>query len=137
MSAATIKRSDVLFAAQNLTKFCDDPGPVHWQGVMKVLRYFWQTKNLGVTYGEVTSRDVTMSAYVYSDHATCPDSRRPVSGRAVMLCLGASSWFSAEGNIVGVIRVGLCSAYESRECNKVTSIYHTYIKELHDSNYGG
>ena len=62
MSAATMEISGVSFAAQNLIKFCDDPGPVHWQAAMKALQYFWQTKNLGVTYGEVTSRDVVMSA---------------------------------------------------------------------------
>ena len=27
-------------------------------------------------------------------HATCPDTRRSVSGRAVVLCGGAISWFS-------------------------------------------
>ena len=48
MSAATMKISGVSFAAHNLIKFCDDPGPVHWQAAMKALRYFWQTKNLGV-----------------------------------------------------------------------------------------
>ena len=35
-----------------------------------------------------------MSAYVDSDHATCPDSRRSVSGGAVMLQGGRISWFS-------------------------------------------
>ena len=35
-----------------------------------------------------------MSAYVDSDHATCPDSRRSVSGGAVMLGGATISWFS-------------------------------------------
>ena len=35
-----------------------------------------------------------MSAYVDSDHATYPDSRRSVSGGAVMLGDGTRSWFS-------------------------------------------
>ena len=107
--------SDVSFAAQNLIKFCDDPGPVQRQVAIKALQYFWQTTNLGVTYSEVTSRDVIMSAYVNYDHATCPDNRRSVSGRAVMLCLGVISWFCTEVNSVGVIRVRVCSACGSRE----------------------
>ena len=35
-----------------------------------------------------------MSAYVDSEHATCPDSRRSVSGGAVILGGGTISWFS-------------------------------------------
>ena len=78
----------------NLAKFCDDPEPVHWKAAMKALRYFLRTKYLGITYGEVTSSGLTMSAYVDSDHATCPDSRRSVSGGEVMLGGGPISWFS-------------------------------------------
>ena len=63
MWAVTMTRSDLSFAAQNLVKFCDDPGPVHWKAAVKALRYFWQTKDLGLT----------MSAYVDSNNATCPD----------------------------------------------------------------
>ena len=39
MWAATT-RPDLSFAAHNLAKFCDDPGPVHWRTAMKTLRYF-------------------------------------------------------------------------------------------------
>ena len=61
---------------------------------MIALRYFWRTKDLGITHGGVTSRGLTMSAYVDSDHATCLDSRRSVSGGAVMLGGGTIRWFS-------------------------------------------
>ena len=94
MWAAIMTRPDISFAAHNLAKFCDDLGPVHWKAASKALRYFWRTKDLGITYGGVTSRGLTMSAYVDSDHVTCPDSRRSVSGGAVMLESGTISWFS-------------------------------------------
>ena len=84
MWSATMTRPDRLFAAHNLAKFCDDPRPVHWKAAMKALRYFLRTKDLGIINGGVTSRCLTMSACVDSDHATCPDSRRSVSGGAVM-----------------------------------------------------
>ena len=87
-------RPDISFVAHNLAKFCDDPGAVHWKAAMKVLRYFWRTKGLSITYGGVTSRGLTMSAYVDSDHATCQDSRRSVSCGAVILRGGAVSWLS-------------------------------------------
>ena len=94
MWPATMTRPDLSFAAHNLAKFCNDPGPVHWKAAMKALRYFWRTKDLCITYGGVASRGLTMSAYVDSDHATCPNSRRSVSGGAVMLGGGTISWFS-------------------------------------------
>ena len=85
MWAATMPGPDLSVAAHSLAKFCDDPGPVHWKAAIKALRYFWRAKDIGITYGGVTLRDLTMSAYVDSDHATCPDSRRSVSGEKVML----------------------------------------------------
>ena len=94
MWAATMTRPDISFAAHNLAKVCDDPEPVHWKAVMKALRYFWRTMDLGITYGGVTSTGLTMSEHVDSNHATCPDSRRTVSGGSVMLGGGAISWFS-------------------------------------------
>ena len=54
MWAVTMTRPDLSFAAQNLARFCDDPGPVHWKAAMKALRYFWRTKDLDITYGGVT-----------------------------------------------------------------------------------
>ena len=56
MWATTTTRPDLSFAAHNLAKFCHDPRPVHWKAAMKALRYFWRTKDLGFTYGGVTSK---------------------------------------------------------------------------------
>ena len=117
MWAATMTRPDLSLAAQNLVEFCDDPGPVHWKAAMKALRYFWQTKDLDITYGGVMSRGLTMSARVDSDHATRPDSRRSVSGGAVMLGGGYDNLVltRTEDNSVGVIRVGvLCGSCGNR-----------------------
>ena len=49
MWAATVTRPYISFAAHNLAKFCDDHGPVHWKAAMKALRYFWRTKELGIS----------------------------------------------------------------------------------------
>ena len=72
MWAVTMTRPDLSFAAQNLAKFCDDPGPVHWKVAIKALRCFWRTKDLDITYGGATSRGLAMSAYVDSNNVTCP-----------------------------------------------------------------
>ena len=103
MWAAIMIRPYFSFVAHNLAKFCDDPGPVHWEATMKALQYFWQTKDLGITQDGVMSRDPTMSTYVDSDHVTCLDSRRSVSGGAVMLSGGAISWFSRAHRVAALV----------------------------------
>ena len=60
--AATMTRPDVSFVAHYLAKFCNDPRAVHWKAAMKALRHFWRTKDLGITYGGVTSRGLKISA---------------------------------------------------------------------------
>ena len=96
MRAAIMTRPDDLLTsvAHNLAMFCDDLGLGHWKSALNALPYFWPTKDLGITYGGVTSGRVTMSAYVDSDHATCPASRHSISAGAVMLGGGAINWFS-------------------------------------------
>ena len=93
MWIATMTRPDLSYAAHNLAKFGDNPGPAHWKAATKALQYLKRTADLGVTYGGI-SADMKLSAWVDSDHATCPDTRRSVSGAAVMLGGGAISWFS-------------------------------------------
>ena len=61
---------------------------------MKALQYLKRTASLGVRYGGVTEDNMKLSAWVDADHAPCPDTRRSVSGGAVMLGGGAISRFS-------------------------------------------
>ena len=49
MWAATMTTPYLSFAAHKLAKFCDDHGPVHWKAAIKALRYFWRTKDLGIS----------------------------------------------------------------------------------------
>ena len=44
-------------------------------------------------YGGATEGATKLSAWVDADHATCLDTRRSVSGGAVMLSGGAITWF--------------------------------------------
>ncbi|CAN0295929.1 unnamed protein product, partial [Ascophyllum nodosum] len=87
-------RPDLAYTAHTLAKFGDNPGPEHWKGVMKALQYLKRTSSLGVTYGGATEDAKKLSAWVDADHATCPDTRRSVSGGSVMLGEGAISWLS-------------------------------------------
>ena len=93
MWVANMTRPDLVFTAHTLAKFGDNTGPEHWKAVMKAVQYLKRTASLGITYGGVTE-DMKLSAWVDADHASCPDTRRSVSGGVVMLGGGAVSWFS-------------------------------------------
>ena len=94
MWAATMTRPDISYAAHQLAKFNENPGPAHWKAVKKALQYLWRTKDMGITYGKEPGGNIKLSAWVDADYGTCPDTRRSVSGGAVMMGKGAISWFS-------------------------------------------
>ena len=94
MWVANMTRPDLAYTAHTLAKFGDNPGPERWKTVMKALQYLKRTASLGVRYGGATEDNMKLSAWVDADHAPCPDTRRSVSGGAVMLGGGAISRFS-------------------------------------------
>ena len=85
---------DLAYTAHTLVKLGDSPGPEHWKAVMKALQYLKRMASLGVTHGDATEDNMKLSAWVDADHASCPDTRRSVSGCALILGGGAISWFS-------------------------------------------
>ena len=85
MWVANMTRPDPAYTAHTLAKFGDNPGPEHWKAVMKALQYLKRTASLGVAYGGATEDNMKLLAWVHADHASCPDTRRSVSGGAVML----------------------------------------------------
>ena len=84
MWAATLTRPNVAYAAHQLQKFNDNPGPVHWK----------RTKDVGIAYGGTPGSCTKLSAWVDANFATCPDTRRSVSGGAVNLGGGVINEFS-------------------------------------------
>ena len=57
----------------------------HWRAVKRALQYLWRTKDVGITYGGTPVSCTKLSVWVDADFATCPGTRRSVSGGAVML----------------------------------------------------
>ena len=100
----------VAYAAHQLGKFNDNPGPVHWRAAERTLPYLWRTKYLRITYGGTPGSCAKLSASMDTDFATCPDTRRSVSGGAVMLGGGRDQLVleGAEGDRGRVIRIRVC-----------------------------
>ncbi|CAM9326373.1 unnamed protein product [Sphacelaria rigidula] len=84
MCIATMARPDLSFAAHNVAKFSDNPGPAHWKAVI-LMQYLKRTTDCGIVYGGTSRNDIKLSAWVDADHATCPKTRHSMSGAAFML----------------------------------------------------
>ena len=64
MWAVTMTRRDVAYAAHQLRKFNDNPGPVHWRAAKRALQYLWRTKDVGNTYGGTPGSCTELSVWV-------------------------------------------------------------------------
>ena len=62
--AANMTRPDVAYAAHQLEKLNDIPGPVHWRAAKRALQYLWCTKNVGITYGGTPGSCTKLSAWM-------------------------------------------------------------------------
>ena len=115
MWAATITRPDVAHAAYQLGKFNDNPGPAHWRTAKRALQYLLRSKGVGITYGGTPVSCTKLSAWVDTDFTTYPDTRRSVSGGAVVLGgeRDQSVLESAEGDCGRVIRIRVCGTGRS------------------------
>ncbi|XP_067121058.1 uncharacterized protein [Centruroides vittatus] len=82
---ANSTRPDLAFAASMLSRFCSNPGIVHWKMAKRVLRYIQATVNYGIHYEKC---DQKLCAYVDSDWAGDIDDRKSSSGNMIILANG-------------------------------------------------
>ena len=86
MYLATCTRPDLAECVSELSKFSQNPGAVHWEGVKRVLRYLSGTLGEGLLYKR--GAQVVVWGYSDSGHATCPDTSRG----ACWVCLCPCGW---------------------------------------------
>ena len=104
-----LTRPDISFAVNSLTRHAARPGKLHVKALLRVVRYLYDTKDLGVTYHR-EKHDSTPTIFVGGEHPlTTPTnhlqiftdsdyamdySRRSTSGLVVMLNGGPVTWAS-------------------------------------------
>ncbi|WMV48365.1 hypothetical protein MTR67_041750, partial [Solanum verrucosum] len=88
------------FAVQSLSEFMQSPCSRHYQATLHTLRYLCHDPGIGLFMSPASSFQIL--AYCNSDWATCPESRRSVSG--FFLSLGGSpiSWKSKKQPVVSL-----------------------------------
>src|ERR1700678_874687 len=98
MYATLGTRPDICFAVQTVSGFNSKPGLAHWEAVKRIFRYLKGTRELWLSYGEVTKELV---GYADADGSTNED-RKAISGYAFMINGGAVSWSAKHQEIISL-----------------------------------
>ncbi|KAI3758794.1 hypothetical protein L6452_06366 [Arctium lappa] len=85
-------RPDLAFSVQYLSQFNQNPSRAHWDAVIHVLKYLKAFDSYGLFFNN--KEDFSLGAYCDSDWASCPFSRRSVSGYFVSFGGSPISWKS-------------------------------------------
>ena len=86
-------RCDLAFSYAELSKFVQCPGPVHLAAAERVLQYLRGTFLDGITYSDPgPTLHNHLRAWVDSDYAADPHTRKSVTGYVVSLNNGPVSW---------------------------------------------
>lgn len=85
-----ITRPDITFAVHKLSQFVSKPCEDHWQVAEKILRYLKGTPGHGLFYS--SSNKPTVSIFSDADWASCPDTRKLMTGYCLFLGSSLISW---------------------------------------------
>lgn len=88
----TITRPDITFAVHRLSQFLSAPTDVHLRAAHHVLRYLKSNPGQGLFYA--ADAELCLNAFSDADWATCPDTRRSVTGFCIYLGSSLISWKS-------------------------------------------
>ncbi|GJT65879.1 retrovirus-related pol polyprotein from transposon RE1 [Tanacetum coccineum] len=94
----TITRPDISFASQLLSKFSQEPRTPHMKALNRVLRYIKLCPGQGLHFP--TSNNLKLTAYCDNDWASCPVTRRSITGYAIFLGPCLISWSSKKQTMV-------------------------------------
>ncbi|KAI7951517.1 hypothetical protein MJO28_007201 [Puccinia striiformis f. sp. tritici] len=85
---------DITFAVSSLSQFLNSPGTAHWEAGVQVFWYLKGTRDIGLKFMKLSTEVDSLVGYADTDWASCPESRRSVSGNLVLLNGNVISWKS-------------------------------------------
>ncbi|XP_048493334.1 uncharacterized mitochondrial protein AtMg00240-like [Beta vulgaris subsp. vulgaris] len=78
-----VTRPDLAYSVHNLSQFMQAPKVVHWEAAQRVVRYLNKNPGQGVLFR--SDSDLRLEGWCDSDWASCPITRRSLSGWFVLL----------------------------------------------------
>lgn len=94
----TITRPEITYSVHILSQFMQAPKQEHWNAAMRVLRYLKSSPGQGIILPK--DNDLHLVGYCDSDWASCPLTRRSVSGYLMKLRSAPISWKTKKQTIV-------------------------------------
>jgi hypothetical protein len=135
MHAAVMTRPDIAHVVQQVAQFMSDPQPAHCAAVKRILRYLRGTTNYQLSYGP--DNDSRITAYCDADFANDPDTRKSISGFALMLNGGCFAWSSKKQTSVS-LSTAEAEYISAAHAAKSVAWLRTLLKELRlITNTGG
>ena len=96
----TNTRLDIAYGVQHLSQFMQEPREPHLQAAYHLLRYLKKDPTLGLLMS--STNDYQVQAFCDSDWASCPDSRKSVTGYIVLLGSSPVSWKSKKQETISL-----------------------------------
>ncbi|XP_015064608.1 uncharacterized protein LOC107009788 [Solanum pennellii] len=91
-------RPDIAYSVQILSQFLQQPKKTHLEATVRVMKYIKREPGLGILLSSRQSNK--LSVYCDADWASCPNSRRSVSGFLINHGETLLSWKSKKQSIV-------------------------------------
>ena len=124
----SITRPDISFAVQFLSQFMSQPTDAHLREATHLLRYLRATSDHGLLFAR--NSVFQLRAFCESDWGSCPNSRKSITGYAILLGHSLISWKSKKQSVVS------CSTAEGEyramatTCCEITWLL-ALLKDLH------
>jgi len=119
-------RPDISFPVQQLSQHVAAPSTSHWESALCVVKYLKGTSSMGLFYK--TNSDFSLEAYSDSDWASCPTSRRSITGYSLLLGGSLISWKSKKQTTIS--RSSCEAEYRSMASCVCELLWVSYL--LHD-----
>ena len=98
-----VSRPDIAYTIGILSQFIQNPGPLHWEGVKRVITYLYTTRDYCLTFGG--TRTKLVEGYSDADWASQND-QHLISGYTFFLGCGAITWSSKKQHIIALSSTG-------------------------------